>query len=201
MGEPEHDVQVRIDLLGPMELTVAGAPVDVPGPRRRAVLALLAVSAGRVVSTDELLDAVWPDEMPDSGRRALHSHVSRLRGHLGPAGNRLARSATGYRLVLQPDELDVSEARRVAAGDAGDVDVEAVGAALALWRGAALAEFADVGPLAAEATALAELRRDLTDRWLAARLAAGPGSVDPGLTCRGRTACSWQRSRESNSAA
>ena len=118
MGEPERDVQVRIDLLGPLQLTVAGRPVDVPGPRRRAVLALLAVAEGRVVSTDELLDAVWPDEVPDSGRRTLHSHVSRLRGHLGTAAERLSRAGTGYRLALEPHELDAAEARRAADGAA-----------------------------------------------------------------------------------
>jgi predicted ATPase/DNA-binding SARP family transcriptional activator len=181
VGEPERDVQVRIDLLGPLQLTVAGWPVDVPGPRRRAVLALLAVAEGRVVSTDELLDAVWPDEVPDSGRRTLHSHVSRLRGHLGAAAERLSRAGTGYRLALEPHELDAAEARR-AAGGATSGDPAAIGAALALWRGAALAEFADVAPLAAEGTALAELRRDLTEQWLAARLAlAAAGEQDARL--------------------
>jgi len=182
VGEPEHEVQVRIDLLGPLRLSVAGRPVDVPGPRRRAVLALLAMAGGRVVSTDELLDAVWPEEVPDSGRRALHSHISRLRGHLGPAGDRLARAGTGYRLALAPDELDVSEARRAAAGaDGAAGDPATAAAALGLWRGAALGEFADVAPLAAEATALAELRRELTDGWLTARLAASTDAPDPQL--------------------
>ncbi|HKY66969.1 MAG TPA: winged helix-turn-helix domain-containing protein, partial [Acidimicrobiales bacterium] len=122
MSESERDVQVRIDLLGPLRLTVDGQAVEVPGPRRQAVLALLAMAQGRVVSTDELLDAVWPNEMPDSGRRALHSHVSRLRRHLGPAGPRLERAGTGYRLGLSADELDVAQVRRIAAGGHHEVD-------------------------------------------------------------------------------
>ncbi|HEX6419788.1 MAG TPA: BTAD domain-containing putative transcriptional regulator [Acidimicrobiales bacterium] len=183
---------VRIELLGPLRLTVDGEPVDVPGPRRRGVLALLAMAGGRAVTTDELLDAVWPGAMPESGRRALHSHVSRLRGHLGPAGDRLRRVGDGYRLGLGPGELDVDEARRAAGraagrpgagGDgAGDTTADpadragALAGALALWRGQALAEFADVAPLAADAIALAELRLDLTDDWIEQRLAT------PGLT-------------------
>ena len=156
------EVQVRIDLLGPLRLVVGGTPVEVPGPRRRAVLALLAMAGGRVVGTDQLLDALWPAEPPDSGRRTLHSHISRLRGHLGPAAGRLVRDGNGYRLDLRPGELDVAEAR----------SAEGPGAALALWRGVALDEFADVVPLAADAVALSELRRDLTDDWLEQRLAA-----------------------------
>jgi predicted ATPase/DNA-binding SARP family transcriptional activator len=198
VGEARADVQVRIDLLGPLRLTVDDEPVDVPGPRRRAVLALLAMSAGRVVTTDELLDAVWPGEPPDSGRRALHSHISRLRGHLGPAGTRLVRDGSGYRLDLRHGELDVAEARAAASrargavgggkgadngaagGDGGRGDGASgddLGAAVGLWRGAALDEFADVAPLAADGVALAELRRDLTDDWFDHRLARA--TTDP----------------------
>src|SRR5690606_22716275 len=140
----------------------------VPGPRRRAVLALLALARGRAVPVDGLLDAVWPDGVPDSGRRPLHSHVSRLRSALGPSADRLRRDGEAYRLDLAAGELDADEAR--AALDAGGLATLA--AALALWRGVALEEFPDVAPLAAEAAGLAELRRELTDRWLEARLGA-----------------------------
>ena len=58
---------LRVDVLGPLRVTVDGDAVDVPGPRRRAVLALLATAEGRTVSTDDILDAVWPEEMPDTG--------------------------------------------------------------------------------------------------------------------------------------
>jgi len=184
VGEPIGDgdaavdrPRLRIDVLGPLRVTVDGEAVEVPGPRRRAVLALLATAEGRAVSTDEVLDAVWPDEMPDSGRRALHSHISRLRRHLGPAGDSLQRTGTGYRLDLGPGGLDLAEARRVAGDPAFTDDPGALGAALALWRGAALAEFADVAPLAGDAAAIAELRHALTDAWLRARLAGGAAST------------------------
>lgn len=167
-----------------------------PGPRRRAVLARLALAGGRAVSVDELLDDVWPGEIPDSGKRALHSHISRLRAHLGAAGGRLERMPGGYRLRLEADELDAAEvqqlaarARELLAGGAagpGGGPASATGPAAAVtllrdalgrWRGAPLDEFPEVASLAAEAVQLTELRIELEDDLLAARLAAG-GDAD-----------------------
>src|SRR5262245_3288519 len=88
----------HVDVLGPLRLRVDDVDADVRGPKRRAVLALLAVADGRAVTDDALLDALWPEEIPESGRAALHSHVSRLRGHLGAAGDRLERLEGAYRL-------------------------------------------------------------------------------------------------------
>jgi len=188
-------VRVRVELLGPLRLTVDGQQVDVPGPRRRAVLALLAMAGGRVVSTGELVDALWPAEPPESGARALHSHISRLRGHLGPAGTRLVRNGAGYRLDLDAGELDVADVRASATG--GGDQVAALGRALAAWRGAALDEFAAVEPLAADAVALAELRRDLTDEWLALRLeATAPGALAPDLVADAARAAAAEPDRE-----
>src|SRR4051794_8623216 len=96
---------VRVEVLGPLRLVVDGEPVDVPGPKRRAVLALLAIAEGRTVTVDHLVDALWPSEVPESGRQALHTHVSRLRAHLGPAATRLETRRDGYRLGLGAGEL------------------------------------------------------------------------------------------------
>jgi predicted ATPase/DNA-binding SARP family transcriptional activator len=194
MGD-DRGVRVRIELLGPLRLTVDGEQVDVPGPRRRAVLALLAMAGGRAVSTGELVDALWPAEPPESGARALHSHISRLRGHLGPAGTRLVRDGAGYRLDLDEGELDVANVR---AGDpAGGDRIAALGRTLAAWRGPALDEFAEVEPLAADAVALAELRRDLTDEWLALRLeAAGAGPPAPDLVADAARAAAAEPDRQ-----
>ncbi|MEW6471137.1 MAG: BTAD domain-containing putative transcriptional regulator [Actinomycetota bacterium] len=171
---------VRVDVLGPLRLAVDGVEVDVPGPRRRAVLARLALAGGRSVSVDELLADVWPDEMPDSGKRALHSHIARLRRHLGPAGERLERTPNGYRLRLAAGELDAADVpelaararERLGAGDPAQA-VALLRRALDQWRGAPLDEFPEVASLAAEAVQLVELRNDLEDDLLAARLALG----------------------------
>ena len=95
---------LRVEVLGPLRLVVDGAPVEVPGPKRRAVLALLALAEGRTVTVDHLVDALWPAELPESGRQALHTHVSRLRAHLGPAAARLQTRHDGYRLDLGGDD-------------------------------------------------------------------------------------------------
>ena len=167
---------VSVDVLGPLRLRIGDADAEVRGPKRRAVLALLAVADGRAVTDGALLDALWPDEIPDSGRAALHSHVSRLRGHLGPAGDALERLDGAYRLRL--GGLDLSratqalvEARRALAGDPATAH-DLAHTALALWRGPVLAEFGDVPPLAAQAQGCAELRRDLTDVLISAALAS-----------------------------
>ena len=88
---------LRVEVLGPLRVVVGGAPVEVPGPKRRAVLALLAFAEGRTVTVDLLVDALWPGDAPESARQALHTHVLRLRAHLGPAapGCRRAPTATG----------------------------------------------------------------------------------------------------------
>jgi predicted ATPase/DNA-binding SARP family transcriptional activator len=201
-------VAVRIDLLGPLRLTVDGRAVDVRGPRRRAVLALLAMASPRAVSTGELVDALWPSEPPESGARALHSHISRLRGHLGPAGDRLVRDGSAYRLALGPGDLDVADLRAGADGAGpggtdrtaglGPERIDALGRTLALWRGAALDEFADVEPLAADAVALAELRRDLTDEWLALRVdrARAGGGAPADLVADATRAATAEPARE-----
>src|ERR671916_2029813 len=108
-------VRVRVEVLGPLRLVVDGVPVDVPGPKRRAVLAMLALAEGRIVPVDHLLDALWPTEVPESGRQALHTHVSRLRAHLGTAAVRLQTRHDGYRLDLTADELDLAQARALLA--------------------------------------------------------------------------------------
>src|SRR5688572_21799531 len=89
---------VRVDVLGPLRLTVGDTVIEVPGPKRRALLALLATAEGRALPADHLMDALWPAELPDAARASLHSHVSRLRRHLGSAAGRLEGHGGGYRL-------------------------------------------------------------------------------------------------------
>ncbi|MGS0684540.1 BTAD domain-containing putative transcriptional regulator [Nakamurella sp. GG22] len=170
-------------VLGPLQVEVDGREVDVPGLRRRAVLAMLAMSGGRVIGVDALLDVLWPDHPPETGRRAVHSLVSRLRGNLGPASGGLRLVGHGYALDVDPDGLDASVARRLArevnaclATDPGHA-VDLVRQALALWRGPALAEFRDVAPLAAAAVGLTELHHRLRDDAVQAALATGQQSV------------------------
>ncbi|MGD9526002.1 MAG: BTAD domain-containing putative transcriptional regulator [Dehalococcoidia bacterium] len=164
-------MDVRVELLGPLRLLVDGVPVDVRGPKRRAVLALLAFAEGRTVSVEHLLDALYPAEIPDSGRQALHTHVSRLRAHLGAAADRLTTLQDGYRLDL--DGLDVTRARTLLAGARTGDAVDRLREAHALWRGPVLADLLDVGPIAAAVEGCAQLHRDVTDALVEASVAAG----------------------------
>lgn len=167
-------VAVSVDVLGPLRLTVAGAEVDVPGPKRRAVLALLALAQGRAVGVDHLLDALWPDDPPESGRAALQSHVSRLRGHLGPAAPRLTTLDGGYRLALGDDALDADRARTLLARAHAEPDaLDLLREARALWRGPALAGLTEVAALAAPAVALDDLYREVADRLVACAVETG----------------------------
>ena len=171
-----------VDVLGPLVLRVRGEDVPVPGARRRALLAVLTLADGRVVGTERLVEALWPDGPPENAAQALYNHVSRLRGHLGAESERLQRYGGGYRLVLEPDEVDAGAARRLAdvaavPGAPAATVLTAARSALGLWRGQALEEFRSWPALEPTAVGLDELRLRLTDDLLDARLALGEEGV------------------------
>jgi DNA-binding SARP family transcriptional activator/tetratricopeptide (TPR) repeat protein len=120
-------------ILGPLEVLSDGQALDLGGEKHRALLAALLLDANEVVSTDRLIDALWEDDPPESAHKALQVHVSALRKLLGK--ERLETKAPGYRLLVAPGELDLEGFRRLQSeGKPAQ--------ALALWRGAPLADFA-----------------------------------------------------------
>jgi DNA-binding SARP family transcriptional activator len=163
------ELALTVDLLGPLTLRVEGRVVEVPGFQRRALLALLALAGDRGLTTERVVDSLWPDDPPENAVHALYNHVSRLRGHLGPAADRLEKLARGYRLRLEPYELDVDAVHRLKADDPR--------AALDLWRGPALAELHSVPWLETESVGLDELRLQLVDEVLEARLMRGESVI------------------------
>lgn len=179
MGAKDGPPPVRVELLGPLRLVVDGGAVDVPGPKRRAVLALLALAEGRTVTVDHLVDALWPSEVPDSGRQALHTHISRLRAHLGPAAVRLQTRPDGYRLDLGAAELDIALARALLTRGRTGSEADPAGAfamlreAHALWRGPVLADLTDIAPIATAVEGCAQLHREVTDTLIASAIGAG----------------------------
>ncbi|MFJ3788581.1 BTAD domain-containing putative transcriptional regulator [Kitasatospora sp. NPDC090091] len=150
-----------------------GAEVPLGGPARRALLALLLVRPGEVVSADRLAEEI--DPAAELSAHAVQSQVSRLRAALGPAAA-IERAGAGYRIAVADDAVDAGRFERLtgqgrAALRDGDAHraAELLQEALGLWRGPALAEIAGTGTARAAAARLEELRLGaLEDRFEAA---------------------------------
>ncbi|MEU6780244.1 BTAD domain-containing putative transcriptional regulator [Nonomuraea angiospora] len=149
---------MRVGILGPLQ--VAGCAVG--GARVRALLVRLALDPGRVVTTDRLIDDLWPGEAPAHPMAALQSLVSRARRE---APGVISSHPAGYVLDVPPGEVDAwAFERLVRAGD--------MHRALALWRGPALADAADLPFATAPAARLEELRLTALATRIAADLSA-----------------------------
>jgi len=151
-------------ILGPLEALENGKTVELGGAKQRALLAILLLHRNEVVSTDSLIDALWEEDAPETGRKALQVYVSQLRKALGR--ERLQTTAPGYLLRVAEDELDLERFERLA--DAGATEE-----ALALWRGSPLSEFAFQRFAQSEIARIEELRLALVEARLDADLAAG----------------------------
>ena len=171
---------MQIGLLGSVEVRDdAGAIVDVGGRQPRLVLALLLLQPGRSVSVDVLADSIWAGSPPPSAVSTMQSYVSRLRRQLAPFDVALRFDETGYSIDVDPDIVDAHRFERLA-GEAHrlvDADPERAATlaedALALWRGPALADFADVDAARGAATRWDELRIVTLEDRFEAELALG----------------------------
>ena len=144
MGDEQAAVEFRI--LGPLEVVADGTPLELGGGRQNALLMLLLLSAREVCSKDRLINELWEDEPPETAGNILQIYVSQLRKVL-PADTIVTR-APGYLAQLEPGQLDldrferlVEEATPLVSDDPGAA-AALLRDALALWRGAPLAEFA-----------------------------------------------------------
>ena len=172
---------MRVRLLGPLDVVVGGAVRPVPGLRRKAILAVLSLHAGEVVSTDRLADIVWDGCPPSTPVNTLQSHVSHLRTVLGRKAAILARPP-GYVLDAGDEGTDVRLAGRLlrqaslapGPADASDPSrIRELREALALWRGRPLADLAGIPWLEDQAHRLDLLREQIRHALAEARLAAG----------------------------
>jgi DNA-binding SARP family transcriptional activator len=146
-------------ILGPLEVSDETGPILLGGLKQRAVLALLLLDAGRVVSVDRLVDALWGEQPPRTAVTSLQNFVSQLRKLLGP--EILETKPPGYRLNVRPGELDLDRFRsRVEEARLAETAERAAKLrdALALWRGPALADFSFETFAQAHVTHLEELR-------------------------------------------
>jgi WD40 repeat protein/DNA-binding SARP family transcriptional activator len=175
--------RLEFRILGPLSVRVDGETVPVGGPKQRALLALLLLSANRVVSRERLIEELFVEQSLTSADHALRNHVSRLRKVLSPAAGgepRLVARSPGYLLRVEPGELDLERFERlVAAGReslaAGDTvaAAEALCAAMDLWEGRPLADL-ELEPFArVEIERLEELRLAAVEERIDAELALG----------------------------
>ena len=169
--------QMEFLVLGPLDVRLDGAALDVGPRKQRAVLALLLLNANRVVSTDRLIDELWGETPPDTARSALQVYVARLRKILGADGAVIRTTAPGYVLEVENGALDVDRfvSLRAQAGAAADAGARAdlLHAALDLWRDAPLADL-DTEPFAAAASRhLEELRLGALEERIEADLDLG----------------------------
>jgi DNA-binding SARP family transcriptional activator len=177
---------MQLSVLGPLEARHPGGRLISLGPvRQRAVLGLLALSPNALVHRDDLIDGLWPDDVPATAVGLVQAYVSRLRRALVPGGSARTRRAlvasvgASYRLQVEPGDLDLSQfgqsvqpaARAARSGDL-TAACEGYEQALQLWRGRPLADI-DLLRASPAVAALGDRRVTAALHYAAAAASAG----------------------------
>jgi DNA-binding SARP family transcriptional activator len=140
-----ESTRLDIGLLGALVVVRNGSDLEVVGPKRRALLVLLALNAGRPMGKDQIIEGLWPGQDAGRGESRLRTHVSYLRDRIEPDRNHdpVAVLTRGQAYMLNPGEVDLDvdrfhqlvEAGRARAESQPDQALALFDAALALWRG------------------------------------------------------------------
>jgi predicted ATPase/DNA-binding SARP family transcriptional activator len=177
---------VEFKVLGQMEVSGGAGAIEIRPRMPRAVLAVLVLNANRVVSVDQLIDALWGEDPPPAATGALQAYISNLRRLLEPDRPRgapaklLVTQTPGYVLRIDPSTVDahrfaglVEQAR--AHMEHGDHQAarDALQRGLNLWRGAPYADFAFEPFFQLEVSRLSELRRGAYESLMEAELGLG----------------------------
>jgi DNA-binding SARP family transcriptional activator len=163
-------------ILGPVEVVDETGPLSLGGQRQRAVLALLLLNVGSVVSTDRIVDEVWGEQPPKTVTTSLQNVVSQLRRLLGT--ETLVRRPPGYALQVERDQVDLGRFERLVAGarsQGAEERSRTLREALALWRGSPLADLAFETFALSEIRRLEELRLEALEARIDADLELGSG--------------------------
>ncbi len=152
-------------LLGPVEVRCGGQRVPVGGPQAEKALATLLLAGGKVVGLDALVDALWDAEPPPTAVHQVHKLIAGLRRRIPGA---IDTDGRGYTIRPDAGPLDVDRFEQFAAG----AEIPDLAAALALWRGEALAGV-DSRALRTAAAGLDDRRLAVLERLTDLRLAAG----------------------------
>jgi predicted ATPase/DNA-binding SARP family transcriptional activator len=173
--------RLEVALLGPVEARVDGVTVTLPGVPPRVLLARLALAAGRAVPTAELMASLWVGDPPANAEGNLHSYVSRLRRAIGAEA--VVREPGGYRLQVEPTDVDVGRAGQLANAAQKAAPTEParaaslLGEALRLWRGEPLMDLAEPLAFAPDLARLSAWRRQLEVQWFELGLDAGDAAA------------------------
>lgn len=167
-------------VLGEVTVELDGVVCALAGRRQRAVLAYLILRGDRIVTADQLVDALWDDDPPRTARNSVQRFVADLRGSLGEESDRLETVDTGYRLRVEGSEVDLVEAevairagRDAAIGGHPAMAARSFRDALARWAGRPLEGVGDAAYAESERIRIEELRLGAVEDRLAADLDLG----------------------------
>jgi len=193
-------------VLGALEAGSGGTVVELGPPKQRALLAILLLHVGEIVPVERLIDLLWGEDPPRTAGHSIQIYVSDLRKALEPlAGRRLIhRRQPGYQLDAPPESVDARRfetlvrtgSAQLAAGER-DEAIGTLRAALELWRGPALSDFAYEEFAQPYVRRFHDLHLDAIEALAAAELESGRhGSVVPLLEAAIRDDPLRERSRE-----
>jgi DNA-binding SARP family transcriptional activator len=174
-GKTAHVQHIEFRVLGPFEVWAEGRALELKRRKQRALLALLLLHAGEVVSTDRLIEELWAGNPPKAAVGSLQNLVSDLRKALG---RDLVRTREpGYVLDIEPEQVDLHRFERLVAqaSEGGDAErrAELLREALSLWRGPPLADLAFEPFVHVEVARLEELRTAAREELIDAELELG----------------------------
>src|SRR5437588_2102261 len=172
-------------VLGPLEVMDAHRFIPVGPTREGALLAILLINAGEVVSAGRLVEDLWQDRAPTQASATLKTYIRDLRRLLEPdrpagsASDVLVTRRPGYLLRVGPDDLDARRFERLADEGCRALQsspreaVDILQTALGLWRGPAFGELSTESFAVADATRLEERRLSVLEARLQAQLDLG----------------------------
>jgi len=172
---------LRVSVLGPLEVTVGGERLSLGGRRQERLLALLLLNANSAMTPAQVIDALWEDAPPATARSQVHNTVARLRRDLGAGRSAIVTDGKSYRIEIDDDHVDLlrfsralAQARELDAAGKRDDAAAAVRAGLELWRGA---PFAGLGSRVLEHAAAKLEEERLAARELLVRLRLDGGDT------------------------
>ena len=183
---PINTERISVQVLGPFQASLGPRSVTPTAAKQRQILALLALNAGRVVTTATLAEELWGNSPPRSSPTTLQTYVLHVRNRLAAAGpdgaqvrvEFLSTRHSGYLLEAGSCQTDVAEFERLArlgrqAAESNDpwIASDMLGQALALWNGPALADVPVGSVLGLEAESLGAARLGVLERRIQADLA------------------------------